>query len=123
MRGATISQWQVTRTNGERVVFETATEREAQLLARERLPGRWRLSDRARLLELREVPGDRAGGRKVRGVQREAQANLFAGAIGMCKNPTSHRNVEVEADAAAELIVLASHLLRVDARSTVLPLA
>jgi len=45
--------------------------------------------------------------------ERDACANLFAGAIGMCKNPTSHRNVDVEADAAAELVVLASHLLRI----------
>lgn len=34
----TIGQWQVTRTNGERLVFEGETEREAQLLAREAFP-------------------------------------------------------------------------------------
>ena len=38
MRAATISRWQITRTSGERVVFEAATEREAQLLARESFP-------------------------------------------------------------------------------------
>jgi len=39
MRPATSGQWQVTRTNGEAVIFEAATEREAQLLARESFPG------------------------------------------------------------------------------------
>ena len=44
--------------------------------------------------------------------EQEAMANLFSGAIGLYKNPQSHRNVPTEAMDAAEVIVFASHLLR-----------
>ena len=46
--------------------------------------------------------------------EREATSNLFAGAIGSYKNPNSHRHVGRDDVAeAGELLVLASHLLRV----------
>jgi uncharacterized protein (TIGR02391 family) len=45
--------------------------------------------------------------------ERQARLELFSGAIGSYKNPQSHRVVEVAADECVELVVLASHLLRV----------
>ena len=45
--------------------------------------------------------------------EKEARLALFAGAIGSYKNPFSHRDVGVTAEGAVEMIILASHLLRI----------
>lgn len=46
--------------------------------------------------------------------ESEALAHLFAGAIGSYKNPHSHRTVTInDAVEAQEMVVLASHLLRI----------
>ena len=45
--------------------------------------------------------------------EREAVSHLFAGAIGCYKNPGSHREIDVAAEEAVEMIILASHLLRI----------
>lgn len=45
--------------------------------------------------------------------EREAILNLFAGAIGAAKNPSSHRNVEMSRVEAARLILFASYLMSI----------
>ena len=45
--------------------------------------------------------------------ERKARLLLFMGAIGSYKNPGSHREVEITAEEAAEVIIFASHLLRI----------
>ena len=46
--------------------------------------------------------------------EKEAMAHLFAGAIGLYKNPQSHRHVSIaDPGQAVALIVLASHLIHI----------
>lgn len=45
--------------------------------------------------------------------ERAALADLMVGALGSYKNPHSHRKVQLGAEEACEMIVLASHLLKI----------
>lgn len=45
--------------------------------------------------------------------ERVALMNLMSGALGSYKNPSSHRRVQLGAEEAREMIILASHLLRI----------
>ena len=45
--------------------------------------------------------------------EREALRNLMTGAMGSYKNPASHRRVALTTDEAREMLILASHLLRI----------
>jgi hypothetical protein len=44
--------------------------------------------------------------------EREATAQLFSAAIGVFKNPSSHRNVPYDGREAADLIRFANYLIR-----------
>ena len=53
--------------------------------------------------------------------EKDAILALFAGSIGLYKNPSSHRNIDITAVEAAEAIIFASHLLKiVDSRQSAL---
>jgi uncharacterized protein (TIGR02391 family) len=45
--------------------------------------------------------------------EQKAMSHLFAGAFGVYRNSTGHRHVPTEPQEAAEVIVFASHLLRI----------
>jgi uncharacterized protein (TIGR02391 family) len=55
--------------------------------------------------------------------EQEAMANLFSSAIGLYKNPQSHRNVATKPTEAAEVIVFARHLLQIIDRLSLPPLS
>ena len=45
--------------------------------------------------------------------EKKGKSHLFAGAIGLYRNPSGHHEVEFAPEEAAEIIIIASHLLRI----------
>ena len=45
--------------------------------------------------------------------EKQATSDLFAGAMGRYRNPHAHQNIPVTAEEAVEVIIFASHLLRI----------
>ncbi|WP_083235340.1 TIGR02391 family protein [Acidovorax sp. RAC01] len=45
--------------------------------------------------------------------ERVALMNLLTGALGSYKNPASHRKVGIAAEEARDMLILASHLLKI----------
>ncbi|MFM9879481.1 MAG: TIGR02391 family protein [Burkholderiaceae bacterium] len=45
--------------------------------------------------------------------ERVALMNLMTGALGSYKNPSSHRRVEISVEEARDMLILASHLLKI----------
>lgn len=80
-----------------------ATDLGADLMRKAFDPNENTADDRGRLTDLGQPKAE-----------REAVAHLFAGAIGAYKNPGSHRRVTFDGpDEVSEILLLASHLLRI----------
>jgi len=58
-------------------------------------------------------PGGPLADKEAPDAEQKALAHLFAGSIGLYKNPSSHRTVSLEPDETVEIIMLASHLLSI----------
>src|SRR5439155_2956271 len=64
--------------------------------------------DRGKLTDMSALPAERI-----------ALSNFIAGAYGVVRNPTAHRRVPLTDPAeAAEIILIANHILRITARRT-----
>lgn len=93
-------------------VFESSKAVEVRVRKLSALPNRWIGRDLMRQA-FKPNDGPLCDTDAVKGEQ-ESMADLFAGAIGIFKNPTSHRDEVIEnANEAAEAMMTASHLMRV----------
>jgi uncharacterized protein (TIGR02391 family) len=60
-----------------------------------------------------DVNSGRLTDRNVPEAERLALSHLFAGAYGCYRNPQGHRNVSINQTEAVEMIIIASHLLKI----------
>ena len=91
-------------------VFKAFRELEIEIRAASELPAYMLGTDLARKAFHEDGPlSDKSAPTS----ERQALQSIMAGAIGSYKNPHSHRKVALDAVEAAEMLILASHLLKI----------
>ena len=91
-------------------VFKAFRELEIEIRAASGLPSHLIGTDLARKAFHEDGP---LSDKSTPTAERQALQSIMAGALGSYKNPHSHRKVELDGVEAAEMLILASHLLKI----------